>query len=432
MKAGTMAQRKHSQIRKFQPEPSPSERIAQVIFEHAARISRQKDIPAMANLNADLARDLLGADRCSLWLIDHNTHELYTRVAHGVSEIRIQQGAGIVGDSVAQGQPILVNDVRSHRNFLGKVDDASGYETHCVLTVPLWVDGQVIGAIQALNKPGGFTAEDAELLRFMAMYTAAAIQAERLRREAEAAMLLRRELDIAADVQRQLLPHEDVEVAGLEIATFCRPARMVGGDFYDLLAIGEQRLGFTLGDVAGKGFPAAVMMASIQTLLRRLLLHDPENPAQVMAELNEAIHDSSTPDRYATLFCGILNAARNELLYVNAGHIQPMIVRGNDGSLVRPQGGDLPAGLLPGVHFSQHREKVFSEDIIACISDGIAEAHNQAGEPCEDSLVEQILCSKRHLPIEQLSAEIVDAIDAYAGGAEQHDDMTLVLIRICN
>src|SRR5205809_7842314 len=119
-----MSQKKQLKVKEFSAGQSRSQRIAQVIFEHAARISRQEDIPAMAHLSADLARDLLGADRCSLWLLEQNTNELYTRVAHGIQEIRIHEGADIVGASVARQQPIRVNDIKRNRHFLSKVDDA--------------------------------------------------------------------------------------------------------------------------------------------------------------------------------------------------------------------------------------------------------------------------------------------------------------------
>lgn len=158
------------------------------------------------------------------------------------------------------------------------------------------------------------------------------------------------------------------------------PSKLVGGDFYDLLDLGEGRFGFTLGGVSGKGFPAAVMMASVHTLLRRLILHEPGNPARVITELNEAIHDSSTPDRYSTLSCGTLTAARNELLYVNAEHVQPVIIRAESGKAEILNGGDLPVGLLPGVTYFQHRQPIGPGDLIACISDGITEAENPQGE----------------------------------------------------
>jgi sigma-B regulation protein RsbU (phosphoserine phosphatase) len=405
------------------------ERVAQVIFEHAARISREKDISELAQLNADMARDLTGAERCTIWLVEPRSRELWTRVAHGMPELRISQDTGIVGASISQNQTILINDTHSYPGFYAGVDDQSGYRTHSVLCVPLKADHQVIGAIQLLNKPGGFSAEDAELLQLMGLYTASAIQAERLRQEAEAAMLLRRELDVAGEVQRKLLPGDLSYLRGLELAAICRPARMVGGDFYDLLLLPGGRFGLTLGDVSGKGFPAAVMMASIHTLLRTLLLHNPSDLSPVIGELNDVIHASSSADRYSTLFCGVLNETRSELTYVNAGHIPPFIIRAG-GQIDRPSEGELPVGLLPGTSYWQHRASVAPGDLIVCISDGFVEAQNTQGELWDGSLLEENLRHSRDLPVEQVLAGLVRAVDDYADGAEQADDMTAVVLRV--
>ncbi len=210
-----------------------AEQITQVIFEHAAKISREHDLSALIRLNADLARDLVGAARCSVWLKDEISGELVTRVAHGMSEIRIPPGTGIVGSCVATNQPVLVNQAATDERFFRRVDDKSGFVTESVLTVPLCADGKVIGALQVLNKPGGFSDRDVELLGFTAMYSASAIQNERLRQEAENARLMRHELDLARDVQRGLFPQDLQPVAGIEYAGFCRPAKYVGGDYYD-------------------------------------------------------------------------------------------------------------------------------------------------------------------------------------------------------
>jgi GAF domain-containing protein len=179
-----------------------AEQITKVIFEYAARISKENDPSKLLVLNADLARDLVRADRASIWLVDEKSGELMTRVAHGVSEIRIPLGTGIVGSCVDTNQTIVVNDTSTDERFLHRVDNSSGYHTNSVLAVPLSAEGNVIGALQLLNKAGGFSSEDAELLRFTALYSASAINAERMRREAEAVRLMRHELDLAREVQR--------------------------------------------------------------------------------------------------------------------------------------------------------------------------------------------------------------------------------------
>src|SRR5271166_132339 len=142
------------------PETGSADRISRVIFEHAARISREQDIDTLLRLNADLARDLVGADRCSIWLTDETKHELWTKVAHGIDALHIPIGSGIVGACVAAEQPIVVNDPASDARFYAGADGTTGYRTSSLLAVPLHADGKVIGALEVLNKPGGFSPGD--------------------------------------------------------------------------------------------------------------------------------------------------------------------------------------------------------------------------------------------------------------------------------
>ncbi len=300
-------------------EESGITRTTQTIFEHAARISRESDISRLLQLNADLARDLTGADRCSLWLIDQENGEMWTKVAHGIKELRLPLGSGIVGTAMAENRTLLVNHPASDPRFLRSVDQVSGYLTASLLAVPLRADGKIIGAIEVLNKPGGFSDHDVELLSLMSLYSSAVIQTERLRQEAETARLLRWELDMAREVQTNLLPKERIDVLGIAYESFFAPAESVGGDFYDFLQLPEDLFSFTIGDVSGKGMPAAVLMASIQTLLRSHLLRQALPLSQLVAEVSRTLYLCSSLDRYATLFCGVLDSARRQLTYVNAG-----------------------------------------------------------------------------------------------------------------
>jgi len=404
-----------------------ADHVAQVIFEYATKISKEHDIASLIALNADLARDLVGADRCSLWLVDEEAKELWTRVAHGLGKIRIPLGQGIVGSCIAQGETLLVNAPESDQRFFRDIDQTKGYRTSSVLCVPLCDEKGVIGALQLLNKPNGFSEEDSEVVRLMAAYAASAIQAERLRQEAEMARLLKHEVAIAASVQQRLFP-QPAAFDGLEYTGLCRPAKFVGGDYYDFLKPAEDSFALTLGDVSGKGLPAAILMASIQMLLRALLRHGPRDLAGAVAELNDALYHSSTPDRYSTLFCAALSQARNEMTYVNAGHIPPFIVRGT-GKIERPSQGDMPVGLLPSVRFQQHVVQLEPDDLIVCVSDGILEAQNGDGELWGESNVESILRDCIHTPVNDVAKRLLQAVDAFVGPAEQFDDITIILVR---
>ena len=189
------------------PVVQETDRITRVIFEFAARIGGAQEPDLLLELNAGLARDLSGADRCSIWLADPDHGELRTKVAHGVPEIRIPAGRGLVGACVESNETLLVNDTSADPRFAGQVDRESGYVTRSVLVIPLHGSGgKVIGALQALNKPGGFSHDDVNLLQLAAAYAASAIETQRLRQEAEVARLVYRELEIALSVQQRLLP----------------------------------------------------------------------------------------------------------------------------------------------------------------------------------------------------------------------------------
>lgn len=404
-------------------------RIARVILEHAARISGEQDISAMVGLHAALARDLVGANRSSVWLIDEPHEQLWTRVADGINEIRIPLTAGLVGACIAGDQVIIANDLKNDPRFHRSIDQTSGYQTECVLCVPLRAGHKTIGALQVLNKPDGFTKQDAELLNLMAVYTAAAIQTERLRQDAEEARLLRRELDLARDVQLKLLPRSFPPVPGIEYTGFCRSARFVGGDYYDLLPLGNGAFAFTLGDVSGKGIPAAVLMASIHTLLRSLLMRNSENIAELVGELNQATLLTSSDDRYSTLFCAVVNPERTRMRYVNAGHLPPYILRG-DGTIESPHGGNIPIGMLKNTRYTERTVDLSPDDLILCVSDGITEARNGKFEFWDEATIHQVLRSNHARPLDSLTGELVSAVDHWADGAEQHDDMTAVAVRI--
>ena len=408
---------------------SQAERMIRAIFEHAARISREQEIDELVRLNADFARDLIGAERCSLWLIDPSKKELWTIVAHGVPSLRIPLGQGLIGTCIDENQVLLINNADDDQRLLRSVDDSTGYRTHQVLCVPLHAEGRVIGALQLLNKPSGFTQDDAGLLGLLAHFAASAIDSEWLRQEAESARLMRRELDLAREVQVRMLPDRPTGLDRLECIGFCRPARSIGGDYYDLIPFADGQFALTLGDVAGKGIPAAVMMASIQTLLRSLLKQGVGDLAAVLSSLNSTLFETSTPERYSTLLCGVISADRKSFSYVNAGHIPPLLIHA-DGRLERLPDGNCPVALLPSMTYSQSTAALEPGDTLIIISDGIVEARNHEGDFWEEDEIDRVLLANRGASVLELPDLLCAAADNFASGAEQYDDMTVVAVRI--
>jgi sigma-B regulation protein RsbU (phosphoserine phosphatase) len=409
----------------------PMDRISRAIFDYAAKIGAAQDLDALLELNAGMARDLVGADRCSIWLVDTKNRRLWTKVAHGVRELHIPIGQGLVGASVARNEAILVNDTSLDERFLRSVDIESGYKTKSVLTLPLHgVDGKPMGALQVLNKPGGFSAEDVDLLGLCSAYSASTLETQRLRKDAEVAQLLLREMEIARNVQQHLLPQAHPPIPGLDYAGYCRSADLVGGDYYDFLPMPDGGLLFTLGDVSGKGIAAAVMMASMQASLRSQVVRAPASIATLIKDFNKVVYSFSTADKYSTLFCGLLDVSARKLTYVNAAQVRPMVLRCGEGQLERLEGGGLPVGLMDGSEYEQGEVLLQPGDSVLCFSDGISEATNAKGEMWDESEVEKIARTCNGLTAQQMIDLLVSATDRFTGEAKQADDMTVVAILV--
>jgi len=241
---------------------------------------------------------------------------------------------------------------------------------------------------------------------------------------------LNRELEIAREVQEHLFPQRLPPVLGLDYCGQCRPAREVGGDYYDFLELPEGKLGIAIGDVSGKGVGAALMMASLEASLRALA-PVVDDPAELMERVNALVYQASTSNRYATLFYAEYDPARRRLSYVNAGHNPPVVLRNRNGSrdVLRLETGGPVIGLVP----HRYQRGIFSHeagDLVVLFTDGVSESMNVHWEEWgEDRLIE--LAKMCHaLPAAEVMRQILAAAEAFAAGASQHDDMTLVVLRL--
>jgi sigma-B regulation protein RsbU (phosphoserine phosphatase) len=409
----------------------PHDRVSRVIFDYAAKIGAAQSLDSLLELNAGIARDLVGADRCSIWLLDAKNNRLSTRIADGVGELHVPLGQGLVGACVMRNETILVNDTSLDARFLKSLDMETGYVTESVLVMPLrGVDGRPIGALQLLNKQDGFTAEDMDLLGLCSAYSASTLETQRLRKEAEEVQRLLQEMQIARDVQQRLLPQVLQPVPGLDYAGYCRSAEFVGGDYYDFLPLADGGFFFTLGDVSGKGIAAAVLMASIQAALRSQLVMAPVSVAALIQDFNKVVYSFSTADKYSTLFCGLLDGHTRKLTYVNAGQVRPILLRSADGRVERLDGSGFPIGLIDSAAYEQSEVLLQPGDAVLCFSDGISEATNARGEMWDEKKVAEIGRTCSGLSAQQAIDLLIAATDRFTGQAKQSDDMTVVAVRL--
>lgn len=334
----------------------------------------------------------------------------------------------------AEERPLLVypDDPRSWVRELPERDGLQRVQAQAL--VPLRVGRRLSGflALGPKLSEEAYAPSDLRLLRVVGDQVALALEHARLTAQVadEAARRARdhRELEIAREVQEQLFPQELPRAPGLELAGHCRPARGVGGDYYDFLALGPDRLGLAIGDVSGKGIPAALLMASLQASLRGQASFGTRDLAELMERVNKLICASSSPNRYATFFYAEYSPSTRRLTYVNAGHNAPMLLRA-DGRLERLEAGGPVVGLIEFASYTAAEVELRPGDLLLGYTDGLSEAMNPAEEEWGEERLSQALRACDGTPAAQVVERLMAGADAFAAGAPQHDDMTLLVVR---
>ncbi|RPJ40289.1 MAG: hypothetical protein EHM19_13915, partial [Candidatus Latescibacterota bacterium] len=245
------------------------------------------------------------------------------------------------------------------------------------------------------------------------------------KREAEQA----KELDIARRVQQNLFPKALPERAGWEFAALCRPARAVGGDYYDLFAIGEDHVAFAIGDVSGKGLGPSMLMSSAHTMIRMRLQRSDAPLPLLMSELNKHLYASTSPEMFLTLFVGLIDVRSGHLRYVNGGHNPPLLLRGSGEKPTTLETGGTIVGIVPGITFEEGEAAVEPGGMIVLFSDGVTEATNEREEMFGDErLAAEVAAGLRVSPSAVLDS-ILASVDRFAGACEQGDDISLIVVR---
>ena len=238
---------------------------------------------------------------------------------------------------------------------------------------------------------------------------------------------LKNDLEIAREIQQAMLPSGLYSAPGVETAGLSRPANTVGGDFFDILPLGDGRVVITVGDVAGKGSPAALLMALLLAMLRTLVDEKLE-PAELVTRLNVQVCRHAPGTRFITLFYGVYQPITGDMAYVSAGHMPPLVLR-NDGRCERLTDGGIALGMFDQSPYSVGRVIIEPNELVAIYSDGITEAEDRAGRPFDEDGLEATLKVHRDEPITSIGAAIVRAVERHTADTRLADDLTILLLR---
>jgi serine phosphatase RsbU (regulator of sigma subunit)/putative methionine-R-sulfoxide reductase with GAF domain len=312
-----------------------------------------------------------------------------------------------------------------------------------VLALPLATKGKLVG-IMAVDYTGAvahFTERWLSILTGIAGQAALAVENHRLLQESAEQERIRQELEVARRIQASFLPDCCPQVPGWELAAVWRSARQVGGDFYDFIplpangpggaagaAVGSRRLGLVVADVADKGVPAALFMALSRTLMRTVAI-DGRPPALALSRANDLIVADARTDLFVTLFYAVLDAGSGEVVYAMAGHVPALLVRMGSGQVQELRAPGMAMGILPDVHFEERRVHLNPGDVLVCYTDGVTDAMDGEHRTFGRERLAGVVQAHRHRPAADLALAIEEAVDAFAHGAAQFDDLTLLIAK---
>ena len=401
-----------------------------MLNELAREIGASRDLRAIMDRIIRRSLRAINAEQCVITMVSEQSLEpMKTLVRAMVTSAEHEQfhlSQNLLGWMHLNKKALLSNSPRTDERFRGITWDQS---IRSILCVPLMIKSELKGVLTAYNKKGqgGFAEDDQRLLAIIAMQSAQVVDNARLYEEQEAYIRMQEEVRLASTIQRDLLPKAAPGVRGYDIAGRSIPAQMVGGDYFDFIPMGSDHLAICLGDVSGKGLPASLLMANLQATLRGQTLH--EIPVKDrLTRSNELLYRSTDPEKFATLFYGVLDLQHHTLTFSNAGHENPYLFKKQDGVLRLIAGGTV-LGVVDHFPFDEEVVGIDPGDLLVVFSDGITEAFNTDDEQFGEVRLEGVLRACMEDPAEKIIDKIVNAVNAFAGEAAQADDLTLVVMK---
>jgi phosphoserine phosphatase RsbU/P len=381
------------------------------------------------------AAEVMDADRATLFLYDEYHNELWSKTTQKleINEIRIPLGVGIAGAVAKTRALINISDAYADPRFDPTFDKQTGYRTRSILCLPLIGNAnRLIGVIQVLNKKdqGVFDEADESLLAGLSAHVTVALERARLIEAYVEKERMEEALRLAHDIQMSMLPKTFPpfpERCELDIFAAITPAKEVGGDFYDFFFLDEDHLCFAIGDVSGKGVPAALFMAVIKTLFKAIASRV-HNPSEILSTVNREICRDNDSQMFTTLFCGILDTRTGEITYSNGGHNPPYHLS-RAGVQQVPKTGGRVLGLLEETTYGGSRLVLGFGETLFLYTDGVTEALDPAGQFFSGRRLESILSQSKFASAREQIEHLTSQITHFAAGAEQSDDITALAIR---
>jgi len=423
-----------------------SEQTLRILEEENKRLKRAVDELSILN---DLARAIgaslntqeiiqtivrrslraIGAEQGVITLVEEQSHQSMKTLIRTMVSSREQEhfhfNQALLGWMHLNRKPLVINDPKNDERFRGIPWDSS---VHSLLAVPMMAKSELRGVLTVYNKKEGkpFAEDDQRLLAIIAGQSGQVVENARLYETEKALVKMQEEVRLAARIQTELLPKAPPSLPGYEIVGRTIPAQEVGGDYFDFIPIDDTHLAFCIGDVTGKGLPASLLMANLQATLRGQTLTS-GSPKTCLERSNQLLYQSTSPEKFATLFYAIIDLRNHHLHYANAGHDNPYLCSGK--GIQRLKVGGIPLGMLPDFGFEQESVSLDESSLLVAYSDGVTEAMNAQEEMFGEERIAAVIDQHKNVPPAELIEHLVSAVKTFAAGHPQSDDITVVVMR---
>ncbi|MGA9883716.1 MAG: GAF domain-containing SpoIIE family protein phosphatase [Candidatus Acidiferrales bacterium] len=421
-------------------ETSDERRKLEILLRISKSLGQEIQLDPLLKLIVAEVTAAMQAERTTLFLVNREKpNELLSRVAEELDsqKIRVPFGFGIAGTTAQTREIINIADAYNDTRFNSAFDKSSGFRTRSVLSMPILNQtNQLVGVVQVLNKKSGgaFTGEDERFLDAISVHLGIALDRAEMVEAYLQSEIVRKSLELAKEIQMGLIPKDFSvlpEFGEFEIFARIVPAFEVGGDFYDFFPLDAERVCFIIGDVSGKGVPAALFMAMVRTAFKMSAIASPQSVSVAMSRVNQFLCESNPRQMFVTAFAGILDRHTGRVVYTDAGH-EPPCVLGASGKVARlvDKVGGTVLGLLPDETYPGGTIDLDPGDALVLYTDGVSEAMNSSLELFGAEAI-QVALGRVRQPArsETIIQMLLDDVSLFVGNAKQSDDITTLVIK---
>lgn len=371
-------------------------------------------------------------EQAAVMLLEEKTdekqfHTMIRKADSSTLKIPYHFDTQLTGWMLQNQKPLIINDFSNDDRFKSTTEENDPIRS--LLSVPMFLKGRMIGSLTCFNKKTKerFTVDDQRLLSIIAAQSVQVIENARLYEKEQTLFRMQEEFRLASEIQYGLLPKSAPRMKGYDITGVSYPARVVGGDYYDFIPIDKNRLAVCVGDISGKGLPAALLMANLQATIRGQTLLNPR-PKDCLQRSNKLLYQSTDPKKFATLFYGILDTEKNQFFYSNAGQNKPILFSENKRSKSLETAG-IALSFMENFSYEEGSIVFNPGDVLLIYTDGITEAMNASDEEFGEKKLTELVKTDIDLSANELTKKIVASVKQHAGDRDQSDDFTLVIIK---